>query len=65
MHNKTVHKIAFILVIIGGINWLTIGAFNTDLVTEVLSALGAATAAKYVFILVGLAAVYELLTHKR
>ena len=61
MHNKTVHMIAFILVIVGGLNWLLVGAFDMDLVARLL---GATTAAKAVYILIGLAAIYEVIGHK-
>lgn len=62
MHNKTVHMVAFLLVIVGGLNWLLVGAFDINLVTMLL---GTATAAiKAVYILIGLAAVYELVGHK-
>jgi uncharacterized membrane protein YuzA (DUF378 family) len=57
---KALHKIAFILVIIGGLNWLVIGLFNVgvaDLVPYVV--------AKIVYILVGLSAVYLVATHKK
>jgi uncharacterized membrane protein YuzA (DUF378 family) len=61
MHNKTVHLVAFLLVIVGGLNWLLVGAFDIDLVMQLL---GATMAAKAVYILIGLAAVYELVGHK-
>jgi len=53
------HSIAFILLIIGGLNWLLV-AFGWDLG----SVLGAGIA-KIVYILVGLSAVYEVFTHKK
>ena len=62
MNNKTVHMITFILLIVGGLNWLLVGAFDMNLVTKFL---GDGTAAKAVYILVGLSAVYELVTHKK
>ena len=51
--------IAWILVVIGGLNWLLIGLFNLNLVNDL-----GATVARVVYILVGLSAVYELFTHK-
>ncbi len=57
---KAAHTIAFILVIIGGLNWLLIGLFNLD----VVMCLGA-TLAKIVYILVGLSAIYLVATHKK
>jgi len=56
---KNLHKITHILLIIGGLNWLLIGLFDWG-VSEILGT----TIAKVVYILVGLAAVYELVTIK-
>lgn len=62
MHNKTVHMIAFILVIIGGINWLLVGlgvwelANLTDAISPMLTMI--------IYILVGISAIYLVLTHK-
>jgi uncharacterized membrane protein YuzA (DUF378 family) len=49
---KAVKWIAWILVIIGGINWGLVGLFNVDLVAYLPAVL-----AKVVYILVGLSAV--------
>ncbi len=62
MQHKVVHMIAFALMAIGAINWLLVGAFNMDLVVMIL---GAGTAAKAVYILVGLGAIYEVVMHKK
>ena len=51
--------IAFILLVIGGLNWLAIGLFDWG-VGDVLGG----TIAKVVYILVGLSALFELFTHK-
>jgi uncharacterized membrane protein YuzA (DUF378 family) len=56
---KALHMIAWILVIIGGLNWLLIGLFDLNVVLYL-----GAMLAKIVYILVGLAALYELFTHK-
>jgi len=61
MHNKLVHLVAFGLLVVGGLNWLLVGAFDLNLVTMLL---GEGTAANVVYILVGLAAVLEMFTHK-
>ena len=53
------HKIAFILLIIGGLNWL-LEAFNWGLGNWI-----SASIMKVVYILVGLSAIYELVTHKK
>ena len=57
---KALHSIAFILVIIGSLNWLLIGLFDWG----VADVLGMDTS-KIVYILVGLSAVYLVLTHKK
>lgn len=53
------HKIAWVLLIIGGINWLLIGVIGwgvEDLVGMQI--------ARIIYVLVGVSAVYELFTHK-
>ena len=57
---KILHFITFILVIVGGLNWLLVGLFNWG----VGDYLGAGLA-QVVYILVGLSAVYLLVTHKK
>ena len=57
---KALHMIAWILVIIGGLNWLITGF---DMNWNLASFLGM-TLARIVYILVGLGALYELFTHK-
>lgn len=60
---KVVHIIAFILLIVGGLNWAVFALFDTDL-GEWIG--GADTmAAKVVYVLVGVAAVVEAVTHSR
>lgn len=61
MNKKVIHMTAFILLIIGGLNWLLVGAFNLDLVMTIF---GQGTLAKAIYVLVGLSAIYELITHK-
>ena len=51
--------VTFILLVIGGLNWLLIGLFDWG-VGMVLGA----TLAKIVYILVGISAVVEVCTHK-
>lgn len=60
---KGLHKLTWILVIIGGLNWLLVGLFNWD----VGSIFGGQTAliSKIVYILVGLSALVELFSHKK
>ena len=58
---KSVHIISFILLVVGGLNWGLVGIGVDDLVTRFLGD-GLAQA---VFILVGLAAIVEVVTHKK
>lgn len=57
---KTTHTLAFILVIIGGLNWLLVGLFDWG----IANILGAGIS-RVIYILVGLSAVYLIATHKR
>lgn len=57
---KALHMIAFILLVVGGLNWGVLALFNTDLGAW----LGGGTVAKVIYILVALSAVYEVATHK-
>lgn len=52
-----VQKVSSILLLIGGLNWGLIGAFETNVVEMILVN---ATLIKIVYILVGLAAIYEI-----
>lgn len=57
---KMLHIITFLLVIVGGLNWLWIGLLGGGGVGDWLGA----SLARVVYILVGLSAVYLLATHK-
>lgn len=61
---KALHMVAWILVIIGGLNWLLVGLFQKDLFV-MLGMEMTSIVPKIVYILVGLSAVYELFTHKQ
>jgi len=56
---KILRLIAFVLVIVGAINWGLVGAFGFDLVASVFGA--TSMAAKVVYILVGLSGVMMVL----
>ncbi len=58
---KALHVIAFILVIIGGLNWLVVGITNSSGVVAYLPEM----VARIVYILVGLSAIYLIFTHKK
>lgn len=55
------HIIAFILLVIGGLNWLVLALFGW----EIGSLFGGQEAAisKIIYVLVGLAAIFEVVTH--
>ncbi|MDA1335101.1 MAG: DUF378 domain-containing protein [bacterium] len=60
---KVLHIIAFILLVVGGLNWLLVGALGLDLVAKVLG--DGSMLARAVYVLVGIAAVLEFVTHKK
>jgi hypothetical protein len=55
---KTLDMVTSLLVIIGGINWLLVGAINTDLVQLVFGSVPILVQA--VYIIVGISALYML-----
>lgn len=59
---KALHMIAFILIVVGALNWGLVGAFDFNLVEKLLGVGTMLT--KTVYILVGLAAILEAVTHK-
>lgn len=67
-HMMSIHKVAWILIIIGGLNWLLVGlggfmGGNWNLVNLIL---GSWPMLEWlVYILVGAAAVYEIVTHRK
>ena len=56
---KMLHMVAFTLLLIGGLNWLMVGVFGWG-IGQYLGD----TASRAVYVLVGLAAVAEIVTHK-
>ncbi len=56
------HKIAFVLLIIGGLNWLLVGVIGWD-VGEIFGG-QEALISRIIYILVGVAALSELFSHK-
>lgn len=56
------HMVSFVLLIIGGLNWLLFGIFQSDL-GDWLGGMDNIVW-RIIYILVGLAAIYELFTHK-
>lgn len=60
---KALHMITFILLVVGGLNWLLVGAFDFNLVTTIFG--DATVMTKIVYVLVGLSALVEIFTHKK
>ncbi len=56
---KNLHTVAFILLVVGGLNWLIIGLLGTDVV-----AMLGMSIARIVYVLVGLSAIVEIVNHK-
>ena len=57
------HAVAFVLVIVGGLNWLLVGFFGWD-VGALLGGMDALLS-RVVYVLVGLSAAYLLVVHKK
>lgn len=60
MKLNTIDWIAYVLAIIGGLNWGLIGAFNFDLVAAIFGEMS--TLSRIVYVLVGLSALYLIYT---
>ncbi|MBW3017528.1 DUF378 domain-containing protein [Candidatus Woesearchaeota archaeon] len=58
MAKNIIDWIAAILVIIGGLNWLLVGALDFNLVTAIFGAIPVLV--KIVYVIVGLAAIYMI-----
>ena len=56
---RAINIIALVLIIIGGLNWGLVGFFDYNFVDGLLGE--GSTAARVVYVLVGLAALYKLL----
>ncbi len=60
---KALHMVAFLLTVVGALNWGLVGAFNTNLVEKLLGA--GSTAERVVYILVGVSALILVVNHKK
>lgn len=58
-----IHSITFLLLIVGGLNWLLLGVFGWE-IGEIFGGSGAIVS-RAIYILVGLSAVYEIIAHKK
>lgn len=56
---KALNIISLLILILGGLNWLVIGLFEYDVVSEIFDGQDS-VGAKIVYIIVGLAALYSL-----
>jgi uncharacterized membrane protein YuzA (DUF378 family) len=57
---KLLHMVAYVLLWVGGLNWGLVGLLHVNLV-EMIFGMGMLT--NLIYVLVGLSAVYSLLTH--
>ncbi len=60
---KYVHMVTFLLLAIGGLNWLLWGVFGWE-IGQLFGGMDAAVS-RVIYILVGLSALYELVMHRR
>lgn len=63
MKGKSLHMVAFTLLVIGGLNWLLVGLFNWE-IGQLFGGM-ASVISKVIYILVGLSAIYVIATHKK
>ncbi|MWC27713.1 DUF378 domain-containing protein [Paenibacillus sp. MMS18-CY102] len=56
---KTLNVVSLLLVILGGLNWLSVGVFEYDVVSEIFGG-SDEVGSKIVYIVVGAAALYSL-----
>ena len=60
-HGKSLHMVTWILVIVGGLNWLLQGIFGWE-VGQIFGGMDAVVS-RVIYILVGLSAIYEICCH--
>lgn len=58
---KGLHIVTFILLLIGGLNWLLIGLFSFDIVSALFGDMSGLS--RTIYALVGISAVFELFIH--
>jgi uncharacterized membrane protein YuzA (DUF378 family) len=61
---RAINIITLLLIIVGGINWLLVGAFQFDLVAALFGGQDSALA-RIVYILVGVSALWQLVPFSR
>ncbi len=62
---KSVHVIAWILLVIGGLNWLLVGINPAYDIVAMIGGGQMGILAKIIYILVGISALVSIFTHKR
>ena len=60
--NRPLHAISFIVLMVGALNWLLVGLFKWD-IGELFGGQDMVVS-RIIYVLVGLAAIYEVATHK-
>lgn len=60
---KQLHMVAFLLLVVGGLNWLSVGLLEMDLVASIFGGMSSMLS-KTVYVLVGLSAIFELMMYK-
>jgi len=60
---KYLHKVAFLLLLVGGLNWLLYAIFGWE-ISRFLGGMDGIVA-KLLYVLIGLSAVYEIVMHKK
>ncbi|MEP7162723.1 MAG: DUF378 domain-containing protein [Candidatus Moraniibacteriota bacterium] len=58
-----IHTVTFILLVVGGLNWLLFGLLGWEIGSFVGGM--SSMAARAIYVLVGLSAVYEVVMHKK
>ncbi len=58
MHKSILYWIAFVLLVVGGLNWGLVGLFNFDIIATLFGSIP--IVAQILYVLVGLAAVWML-----
>ncbi|MBI4085451.1 MAG: DUF378 domain-containing protein [Candidatus Liptonbacteria bacterium] len=59
---KSLHIVSFTLLVVGGLNWLLLALFGWE-IGNLFGGMDALVS-KIIYVLVGLAAIYEVATHK-
>ena len=61
---KAIQWLCWLLIVIGGLNWGSVGIFHMDLVEKLATTVNLPILARIIYIVVGVAALISLLTAK-